>query len=75
MPKLPVLSGKKVLKVLQKEGFKFSRQKGSHVVMTKIVNGQKLVTVFPMHKELDPGTLLAIISQAGMNREEFFKIL
>ena len=72
---MPVISGKKALKALQKAGFEISRQKGSHIVLTKKTNGKKLVTVIPMHKELDPGTLIAIISQAGMTREQFLKKL
>ena len=35
MQKLPVLSGKKVVKALSKAGFKPSRRKGSHVILTK----------------------------------------
>ena len=75
MTKLPVLSGIKILKALGKAGFEISRQRGSHVVMAKFQGGQKIVAVIPMHREVDPGTLLAIISQAALTREEFLELL
>jgi predicted RNA binding protein YcfA (HicA-like mRNA interferase family) len=31
--------------------------------------------VVPDHKEIDKGTLVEIIRQAGLKREEFFKLL
>jgi len=33
MPKLPVVSGKEVIKALSKIGYEADHQKGSHVVM------------------------------------------
>ncbi len=75
LTKLPVVSGIKILKALGKAGFELSMQKGSHIVMTKYVGGQKIVTVVPLHKEIDPGTLLAIIAQSGIAREEFLELL
>ncbi|MDI6807325.1 MAG: type II toxin-antitoxin system HicA family toxin [Candidatus Aenigmarchaeota archaeon] len=41
MKKLPVLSGKKVIKALSKVGFQVVRQKGSHVILIKFVEGKK----------------------------------
>lgn len=35
MPKLPVLSGRKLIKLLKKVGFDEVRQKGSHVILVK----------------------------------------
>lgn len=35
MAKLPVLSGKELIKILQKIGFEVVRQKGSHVSLRK----------------------------------------
>jgi len=75
MPKLPVLSGKEIMKALSKAGFEVSRQRGSHVVMTKVAGEGKLVAVVPMHKEVDPGTLLAILAQANLTREQFLELI
>lgn len=70
MSRLPVVSGKELIKYLTKKGFIVSRQKGSHVVL-KSQNGRR-VTV-PLHEELDRGTLLEILAEAGINKEEFLK--
>ena len=75
MPKLPILSAKDVIKILTKAGFNYSRQRGSHVVMVKFVNDKKIIVVVPNHKELDPGTLLSIIGQSNMTKEDFFSLL
>jgi len=75
MPKLPVLSGREVIKILSKIGFAEKRQKGSHVILVKETEGSKKALVVPLHKEIDPGTLLEIIRQAGLKREEFENLL
>ncbi len=73
--KLPRLSGRELIKILKKVGFEPARQKGSHVILTKEKGGKKDAVVVPNHTELDRGTLLEIIRQAGLKREEFFDLL
>ncbi len=73
MQKLPVLSGKELIKILQKEGFEIRRQKGSHVILVK--ESVKKAVVVPLHNEIDKGTLIEIIRQAGMTREQFMELL
>ncbi|MFQ6135126.1 MAG: type II toxin-antitoxin system HicA family toxin [Nitrososphaerales archaeon] len=68
---MPVVSGRKVVKALSKVGFEVLYQKGSHVNMKK---DDRFVTV-PLHRELDRGTLTAIIAESGMTKEEFVKLL
>lgn len=72
MPKLPLLSGKEVCKILFKFGFVFIRQKGSHAILKKEGNPTLLVVV-PMHPEIKRGTLSSILRQAHLSREEFEK--
>jgi predicted RNA binding protein YcfA (HicA-like mRNA interferase family) len=67
MPKLPILSGVDVVKILERLGFEQIRQRGSHVVMRRGSVG----TVVPLHKELKAGTLAGIIRQAGLTQDEF----
>ncbi len=74
MPKLPVLSGIEIIKILKKIGFEPVRQKGSHVIL-RHVSDLKRAVVVPNHKEVDSGTLIEIIRQAGLKREEFEKLL
>ena len=66
MPKLPILSGNELIKLLQKAGFVVVRQKGSHVSLSK----DQYRTVVPIHDELAKGTLLAILRQCGLTRED-----
>lgn len=75
MHKLPRLSGKEVIKILSKVGFLPVRQKGSHVILKKQTTGGKKALVIPNHKEIDKGTLLEIIRQAGLKKEEFLKLM
>ncbi len=74
MAKLPRLSGKEVIRALEKEGFVQKRQKGSHVFMIKEAP-EKITTVVPMHQEIDTGTLLEIMRQSKLTRDEFLKLL
>jgi len=73
MSKLPVLSGHECVKALEKAGFNFQRQKGSHISMIR--EEPFALVVIPDHKELDRGTLRAIIRQAGLSLEEFISYL
>ena len=75
MAKLPVLSASDVVKVLMRQGFNISRQRGSHIILVRFEGNRKRIVVVPNHKELDPGTLLSIISQAGMNKDEFLALV
>ncbi len=75
MQKLPRLSGKEIIKALSRAGFSVARQKGSHVILVKQNNEGKKALVVPNHKEVDKGTLLEIIRQAGLTKEEFLVLL
>lgn len=68
MGKLPVISGEEMIRKLQRLGYEVIRQRGSHVRLRHPA-GRAPVTV-PLHKELNPGTLKAIISQAMTTVEE-----
>ena len=73
--KLPVVSGDDVIKALKKAGFEVVRQRGSHVSLHKKTPQGILLTVVPRKPEIKKGTLLSIIRQAGINKEEFLKLL
>ncbi len=75
MPKLPTLSGRDVIKALSKAGFQVVRQKGSHVIMKKKTYESEIATVVPNHNEVDRGTLLEILRQTKIKRDEFMKLL
>jgi predicted RNA binding protein YcfA (HicA-like mRNA interferase family) len=71
--KLPILSGRELISFLSKKGFLISRQKGSHVIMKKYLVDSVLITVVPMHNKIDPGTLISILKQTQVSRDELEK--
>ena len=73
MSKLPRISGRECVKALGKKGFYLKRQRGSHIILRRDEPFAQLVV--PDHKELDRGTLRAIIRQAGLRVDEFVSLL
>ncbi len=71
MPKLRVLSGQDVCKILSEHGFVEVRRKGSHILMQKKHGNTTITVPVPDHPELRTGTLLGIIRQSGLPRALF----
>jgi predicted RNA binding protein YcfA (HicA-like mRNA interferase family) len=65
MPKLKNLSGKDVISILMIFGFTVDSQKGSHIKLRRNYNNERQSLTIPLHKDLDKGTLKAIIRQAS----------
>lgn len=65
------IGGKQAIKILEKHGFVISRQRGSHVVLTKQGQKGRKITVVPLHKELKKGTIRGIAKLAGLDGKEF----
>ncbi len=70
MSKLPVLSGKEVIRLLESIGYYVRDQKGSHIHLRHPT--RKPLTI-PNHKEIARGTLRHIIKEAGLSIEEFLR--
>ena len=73
MSKLPIISGVECVKALEQIGFAVDRQRGSHIILVR-ENPRTTVSV-PDHKELDRGTLRAIIRQVSLSVDEFVELL
>ncbi|MEX2016301.1 MAG: type II toxin-antitoxin system HicA family toxin [Candidatus Hydrogenedentales bacterium] len=73
MSSLPVVSARQCIKALNKAGFERVRQRGSHIVLVREKPAAQIVV--PDHKELDRGTLRAIIRQAGLTVQDFVDLL
>lgn len=71
MHKLPSVSGKKIIKSLNKLGFIIVRQRGSHVFMQR---RDATVTV-PLNNPVKKSTLKSILNQAGISIEELIEHL
>ncbi len=74
MARLPVLSGRELVRALEKAGFEVDRQKGSHIVLRQVSAPHRRVTV-PDHKEIAKGTLRAILRQAGLSHDSLDAVL
>ncbi|HYP39831.1 MAG TPA: type II toxin-antitoxin system HicA family toxin [Chloroflexia bacterium] len=75
MPKLGRVSGEEAIRALERLGFRRVRQRGSHVVLKKIMDDGEVGCVVPLHRELAVGTLHGILKQAHVSAEEFLKNL
>jgi len=74
MPNLPHLSGKEIIRALERLGFVQARQRGSHVVMKKSTPEGSIGCVVPLHSEVALGTLNSILKQAKVSPDEFIKV-
>lgn len=73
MTKLPRgLSGKEVVKALEKANFYVKRRKGSHLVLRRDKPFAQVVV--PDHQSVDTGTLATIIDGANLSVDEFIRL-
>ena len=73
MSKLPQVSGADLVRALEKSGFTVRRQHGSHIIMRR--GNPFAQTVVPNHRQIDRGTLRAILRQTGIGVDELIKLL
>jgi predicted RNA binding protein YcfA (HicA-like mRNA interferase family) len=72
--KLPTdLSGQEVRAALERAGFVFRRQSGSHMVLRREQPYARAIV--PDHKGVRSGTLRRIIADAGLTVEQFMQLL
>jgi predicted RNA binding protein YcfA (HicA-like mRNA interferase family) len=67
------LSGKQVIKALNKAGFYVKRRKGSHIVLR--CDSPFAQVVVPDHKSIDTGTLDSILDGANLSPKQFIEFL
>ncbi|MEK7501912.1 MAG: type II toxin-antitoxin system HicA family toxin [Patescibacteria group bacterium] len=73
MPKIPSIKPRELIRKFEKAGYVVDRQKGSHVILYHPFDKKRLT--IPLHvKDLPKGTLLSIIKQAGLTKEQFLKL-
>lgn len=74
--RLPAVSGWDVAKILHRDGFEAVRQKGSHIRLMKTGPGPIICVTIPGNqKDLKKGTLMGILQQAGLSKNEFLDLL
>ncbi len=72
MSRLPILSGKDLVRILQHVGYYLRDQKKSHIYLRH--PSRKPLTI-PNHKEIARGTLRQILRDAGIPVDDFRKLL
>ena len=78
MTKLPTISGAKLIRKLLKGGSQEApiKGKGSHRALIRMdKDGKPHLVIIPLHDPIPKGTLLSIIRQSGLTREEFLALL
>lgn len=76
--RLPSLSSKQIIRALRTAGFSEApdRGKGSHrAFYRKDSTGRIRLVIVPQGRDIPRGTLLAILDQAGLTRDEFLALL
>ena len=66
---VPILSGRRVVRAFENDGWTMVRQRGSHMILTK--PGSIASLSVPDHKEVARGTLRSLIRAAGLTVDEF----
>jgi mRNA interferase HicA len=70
---LPVVPGSAVIKALEKLGYEVVRTSGSH---HRLKHPERSALSIPVHnRDMKPGTLRAVVRQAGLTVEEFISLL
>jgi predicted RNA binding protein YcfA (HicA-like mRNA interferase family) len=69
MATLPLLSGRNVVKVFAKDGWRMVRQRGSHLILVK--PGHMATLSVPDHGEVARGTLRSLVRSSGLTVDEF----
>lgn len=77
MTRLPAVTARQFVAVAGKLGFVFDRQKGSHAVYVRTLEGRCTTIVVPVHKgrTLKRGTLHGLIDDMGLSPKEFIDLL
>ena len=77
MSQLPALSSRRIIQALRKIGFVEApkRGKGSHLAFVRRESGGTRLVIVPHGHDIPRGTVLAIMEQAGLSRDEFIALL
>ena len=69
MPKLPRLTARQIIAVLEKAEFSLARQSGSHMIYRNAA-GKRATVPFHASKILHPKVLKSILRDAGLTPED-----
>ena len=72
MARLPVISGIRFVRAMGRMGYTWDHTEGSHMIL---LHADRRRLSVPNHRELGAGLLRGLIRDAGLTREEFFRLL
>jgi predicted RNA binding protein YcfA (HicA-like mRNA interferase family) len=75
MPKLPPLSPQKIITILEKKGFVLKRVTGSHYIFAHPENKRRVTVPYHTSQDVARGTLIQILEDAGITRNELRDLL
>ena len=74
MSQFPSVRAKDFIKVIEKLGFVFDRQRGSHAIY-KHEDGRRVVIPIHKGKDIKKGTLMGMLQDIGIDKESFLIML
>ena len=74
-PKLPRITGKQLIRALERAGYLQQRQRGSHVYLKRESDGRRVVVPVHSGREIPLGTLHAILRDADITPEQLIELL
>lgn len=72
MLRLPVISGHRFVRAMERIGYLWDHTEGSHMIL---IHQERPRLSVPNHRELGRGLLRGLIRDAGLSREEFLRLL
>lgn len=75
MTRLPRVSGRAILRALQRRGFQLSHVRRSHHYLRRPERAGLVVVPVHANQDLPIGTLNSVLRQAGMTAEELIELL
>ena len=73
-PRLPRVTAAQIVKVLERQGFRLTRQSGSHKIY-KNEAGKRVTVPYHSGKTLHPKVLKSILRDADLTVEQFQQLL
>lgn len=75
MSKVPNLPYTQIIAALQRDGWVFVRQRGSHIRLQKSMPDEVLKLTVPAHRSVKRSTLAHILKQARIDLDKFLDLL
>ncbi len=73
MTRLPIVSGRELIKFFLGEGYEKSSSHGDHVTLVKVVERRPYLVTVPLYKDISIGLLIRIIKQSHLTKEDFLQ--